>query len=96
MYIEVVPARLRRDGAALDATSDGLRGDLTATYRAPALDHASNAGWGATAANDAVVTVATAVVSGLVGRASGFADALRAAACGYEHADERAARWLPW
>jgi hypothetical protein len=95
MDFEVSPLALRRVAADLTALADRVRAGLTGTYHAAAPDRFANAGWAATAANDAAVMSADAALAALAGRCRDLADALATAALAYERADEAAAERFP-
>jgi hypothetical protein len=96
MDFEVAPAALRRAGARLVDTADGVRGDLTASYHVVAPDAATNDGWLTTGACAQAVTAADAALRAVAGQAHDLGDLLRDAARGYERADDAVARRLGW
>ena len=94
--LEVDPEALRGCAGRLLDLADGVRADLTATVHAAAADRFTNDGWAVTDGLATATVAADAALAALSGRARTTGDGLRAAATGYEQADDRAAGRLRW
>jgi hypothetical protein len=90
--IEVRDAVLRQVARSLADTGAALSGDLTASYHAATPDRSVNAGWAASAALDAAVAGADALLSAAAAATTGLGEALARAANAYERADRGLAR----